>query len=354
MPDEQHRQNAEILIYRAQRRAKNTEEKIALYEQSLDEYSKIEHKTIEDMRNIANQCASLAIIYFNRGALNPENYHKAVFYYEASIAQIHKITETFQLEDQDFRELTKTYIDLADTFSHLFRQAAVEEAMAKAISSFLQIRNKTAAEMEIGDPAINFQKFYHYFETQTSEPTYLASAAFKNHEQIFLHRQEDAAMADLLTGCSISERELNAVSDITSMMQGLHATNTPSFSFSSVSSANPQNDVDHRSIAIEFLKLTQQHITQGNIPNTIATYQQAYRALQTIQNKNANDIATMERLVEYIQYLEMKLKESHPTQALPTQNEQVSRDLIVRMSMFNRSSDKEPDTLGTRSQFLKS
>ncbi len=337
MSDTQHRQNAEILSFRAYK-TENTAEKIPLHRQAIVEYSAIQNKTISDMRKIALQHDHIAVHYFNMAA-----FAEAAASYQASIIYTHKISETFSLEDKDYRYLCASYIDLADACTYISKLQEADEAIGNAMTAFHRIKLKNPAELAIGDPARHFQQFYEFFQKQTSHSKYMASSAFKNHEQILSRHQEDHSMADMFASCALSDQDPKELSQLHAMMEGLHTTNAAAAVFSPINLDNPVNDKDYRAIAIEYLRSNQQHIKEGNIPHAISTYHQASKALNSIKFKNSTDIAIMTTIGEKNSFLEQHLGDGTADAALLSQDDSISRTLIASMSLFHYRAPTDTD-----------
>ena len=336
MSDELYRKNAEQCVENI--RFYPIEEKESAYKQSIIWYSHIQNKTVDDMRAIATRYGDLAIIYFNRGGSDLAHYKQAGHYYSQSIQQ----RQQMALDDANCRELTELYIDLSDVFICISEGAAAEDAMGNAIKAFNMIIHKNPAELAIGDPKKNFLEFRGYFEKQTSTPAYLASAKYKNHEQILLARQNEQSMASMMDDLSFVKESPIEVGSIDQMMGGLIISNEALPNFTPINLDRPSSDVDYRCIAIEYLRLTQQHAKQNNLSDTIITYQQAWRPLQEIKCKNANDLATISQIEEQIDCLRAQVRTSHtqstqkPSRSLPFwhQNTQVADSLISKIRLF--------------------
>ncbi len=343
MLDEIYRAQAKRLDAMAERH-RGAEQKIERYLEAIDEYSKILDKTGDDMRAMAECSKYVAVNYFNSACTKPAYYERAAHYYLQAIQYLHQIAA----EDQDYRNLTGLYIDLADACFHSYNQAAAQEASANAITAFNLIKIKYAEESAIGDPTINFKAFYEYFENKSSTVSYRASAAHQNHQHLLLGRYEDQTIAGLFDDFSLDGGLPDAVSGIDEMMKGLGISNAALPSFAPIRLDQPSNDVDFRCMAIEFLRLTQKHMQQGDLQMTMSTYRQARDALTAIKYKSEHDVITIKNIADQIHYLSAQPRMSQaassqdatsqwPEQQLQDQNEQVSASLISTIGLFAHS-----------------
>jgi len=330
MLDQEFRLLAESCCTIARQNAEDDwENKIHYFNQSIAYYSKIKYVTPDDIRDMSARFRDIAIVHFNRG-----DHMKAGEYYLRSIQQI----LTIELDDRDYRTLTELYIDLADACAHFHNQPEADAAVRNAMLALNQIKEKTPAEKDIGNPEINFPAFHQYVERKTSTQLYRESARYKNHEKMFHHQLDEQMMAHMLDGFSMSDRPAGpAVSDIEAMMGGLCCLNSAIPNFVPVNLVQPTNDVDFRSRAIEFLRLTQQHIQQNNIKDTIATYRQAREALQLVKSKTAHDLSTIRRIDEHIHSLDMQSQGAASAAVMAgmrQQDQQFSGGLAAAIGMF--------------------
>ena len=349
MSDEIYRRNAEQCI-RDARHYRGLEKESECFK-AIDWYLRIEIITRADVRAIAAQYRNLAIVNFNTGSVNRDNQDKACYfyakagdYYTKSIEKLHQIPlaahDIKELGDQDFRELTELYIDLSDVCINLAQVPAAHEAVRNAGTAFMLIRSKNAAELLLGNPTDNYAAFRDYFERKSSEPSFLASAKYKNDAGILLAQHEEKCMASLLDGMSIPEKTSDEIGSIGEMMSGLGLSNGSTAPvFARVRFEQHLSDVDYRYLAIDYLKLTQLHIQKNSIIDTIATYRQALGALHQIKVKNDNDLMIIKTIEDQITYLttQPKISMINPPQvssALRHQNVQAPGSIISKMSMF--------------------
>lgn len=304
MLDREYRARAQVFVYKAGLRGMGHRERLVFYKSAIDNYSSIKEKTLSDHRAIASAFRHIAITQFNwAGSYDGDSrphYEQAGEYYLKGIQQYREMPS---LEDEDFREITELYIDLSDVCCHLLKHADADEALRNAILAFKQITIKTPEELAIGDPAANLQGLYQYIEKITSHQGYLSSTRFKNYQKILMTRYEDRQMADLLGGVSMAESVVDP-SALDSIMSGLDLSNRGMPMFAAINLDKPSNDLDYRSVSIEYLRLTQQHMQQGNINLTLTAYRQALSALKAIRSQTAHDQATIKTIETQIDCIE--------------------------------------------------
>lgn len=332
-------------------RAHRGEQRFA-YTKAIEWYLKIKQATAEDHRAIAGIYRRFAVIDF-KADVNQE----AAANYQHSIQQLLLIDSEVRI-DSDYRELTELYLDLADTCVYIPNQQAAMESNEYAIQAFNLIKNKHAEELALGDPRVNFQVFFDYFQRKSSTISYLASANFKNHKDILqaghAKRVEEQSMVDLFGTICIDEVN----EDLGAMMGGLAVSNAAIPIFAPIRLDQPSSDVDYRTLAIEYLRLTQCHVLQGNISDTVKTYRDALQALNAVHDKGESDKQIITAIGQQIGFLQEKMgcyeeqsdtdteyddddddddevvEEASESQPLPSQNKQVADSLIARMSMF--------------------
>lgn len=304
MLDREYRKRAEVLVFKAGLKRTEDRDRVVFYRLAIDNYSTIREKNLLDHRAVASAFRNLAIIYFNwAGSFDGgsrSHYEQAGEYYLKGIQWYRQMPS---LDDEDFREMTELYIDLSDVCCHLLKHADADEALRNAIIAFKQIKIKKPAELAIGDPAANLPGLYQYIENITSEQGYLSSTRFKNYQKILMTRYEDKQMADLLGDVSMAESVVDP-SVLDCMMSGLDLSNRGMPMFAPINLDKPSNDLDYRSVSIEYLRLTQQHMQQGNINLTLTAYRQALSALKAIQSQTAHDQATIKTIETQIDCLE--------------------------------------------------
>lgn len=368
MLDEEYRVHARVLLNRAESYFVK-ERRIELYGLARDMYSNIKDKTPRDHRAIASTWRHIAITFFNSAGslLGKEEGAFAYEQYDEAGKNYLKCIEYYQhmpsLEDEDFRELTELYIDLSDVCCHLSKHQDAEEALRNAMLAFNKIRHKTAAELMIGDPASNFKKFYEYIEQKTSTVSYLSSTRFKNYQHILLERHEDKQMTDMFNGVSMEEKPIMDEGALDTMMSGLSVSNSKMLTFAPIRLDRPCNDVDYRAVSIEYLRLTQKHINQGNTPSTIITYRQALEALRAIQLKTDHDLSTIKTIETQISCLEAQQAMEHMAidaagpnvSSLGSQHHQASGSLVSSIGIFGHQAANavaSGDMEGEESEFL--
>ena len=332
---------------------------------AINWYLGIKVLTAQDHRAIAEIYRKHAVACFNAN-----DNQQAADYFWRSKEQLLQINLDDR-KDSDYRELTITFLDLADTCYFLLNQQAVDEATENALQAFELIKIKNPAELTIGDPRSpdRFPLFFKYFQNESSEYSYMASADHQNHAHILqathAKRVEEQSMADLFAGICIDDVNKG----LGDMMNQLVITNVSKPSFAPISLKQPQNDVAYRSLAIDFLAQTQSHIQQCEISNTILTYKEALRALHKVRDKSQSDQQIISTIEQQIRFLTEKI-ECYPelsheneysdekgydedddlaekraaSQALPEQNQQVTSSLIanIKMSMFGRTGQIPP------------
>lgn len=331
MSDEINRQNG-FWFSRLAGRSGESVTRIKLYGNSIEAYLKIESKTIEDFIALAEVSRELAVVYFNLG-----RYKRAGDCYFQSTQYLQQVV----LDDNGYRKLAGLYIDLADACFHLHNQASANDAVGNAIKAFNLIQIKNEEELAIGDPTANFRQLYQYFEKKSSSDDYRASTAFQNHQQLQIKHWEEQSLTHLLGDLSFAEPSHDMASDVATMMQGLALLNP---SFVPINVHNPATDVDFRFLAIEFLRLTQSHIQQGDLAATISTYREAKVALERIRNPTEHDqkaITSIETQIHHLEGLppiEIDLSTgatSAETSSIIAQNQNFYGQLAATIGMFS-------------------
>lgn len=287
--DETYRQLAAEELRKAQR---SVGRKANYYfREALRWYAKIANKTESDHREMSATNKDLAINYFN-----DRNHAKAAKYYLASINHLLQLA----LTDYEYRKLTGLYIDLSDAYLHSYNQQNAVEAISNAIKAFGFIAQKRDDELALGDPNTNFPAFHHYFEQKSSNPSYVASTTFCNHESLLHHDLEEKNILAMFEKISIEE-------SLDKMMESLTLSKPAFLPFFSPAESPDQQK---REMARGFLQLTKEHIQAEKISTAIETYQQANKALRAIEQQTQSDRESIDYISQQIEFLYAKRHDS--------------------------------------------
>ncbi len=283
------------------------------YQEAISLYLRIESKNDNDYRAIAGAYVRMAIIYFNR-----RNYNDAAQCY---LESTRFLQQQSVLDDWTYRELTQCYIDLSDAFTELCNHQAGNEAINSAIQTFNLIKEKNTDELHIGNPRTNFTKFHEYFESQSSESSYIKSTKFKNNQRILLDRQLDGTLLEDFH--EISVNELKQLDEQTkSLVQHLleaEPPQRPSFFNSDAVLREKQTNSAYRRAAKEYLALVDSYLKNGTMSNVIISYRQAKEALMNIEHPCVQDCSAIERLNNLINSLKDKTLQSIATLPRPSE-----------------------------------
>lgn len=285
---------------------------LAAYSDCIEKFLQIEHKIDADYRALESAYAELAIYHFNR--------HTSEHYENSRDNLIHAIQSLLKLQnttDIDLRKFVQNYIDLADIFMYLHNKTQSDLAIDNAIKAFQCIKNKKAAEINLGDPKTNLQAFIIYFQKKTASKNYVKSVLFQNHTAIFSENQDEKNVL-LSFGNVYIDEEKKVQQSLVGMIQAMsiNTVKQPHTFFSNFSIQSPQ-DNDRRTLAKQYLSLTKEQLEKQKFINALKTYQQALTALKDIQQKSSEDtnyIQAIHEQIEQVKSLQKQTKGSTQTQ----------------------------------------
>ncbi len=90
---------------------------------------------------------------------------------------------------KSYRDLTLTFIQIADCYTELCQEEAVFQAVRNALKAFNEIEYKTSNEKAIGDPSKNFIGFYRLIQEKASYEDFSKTQKFKNWQTILVEQK---------------------------------------------------------------------------------------------------------------------------------------------------------------------
>ena len=324
--DEKLRIKAQHFYARAQELDDNdapSRDVLAVYLMAAEHLNAIQNKTPQDYENIAKTAHKLAVKNFNS-----KQYNLAAEHYLKSI----EATQKSELDDNAFRELTKRYIDLSDSFLEMFNKPAAEEAINNAIKAFQAIKIKTEKERAIGDPITNFTGFHHFYEKTLSTKNYIQSAQFQNHAQMLQELQQEQALLGQFADISIQEQQ-QIDNSIEAMLSQLSLVPVQPISIFSPMLFKKISDSDYRNTARSYLQCAKTHLQNGAVKSVVTTYEQAINTLKLITQPNDGDQKIITELTQQISFL--RNKSTAPNLSVPSFVSEIEDTEMGANSSFN-------------------
>lgn len=266
----------------------------------------VSEATPDNLRQCSMKCRHIAISYFNQDCFEEAEPHciNGIDY----LWRIKHISG--KLADDDYRNLIDLYLDLSDIYANLNNISERDNVISFALKAFQAIQLKTPGEIDIGDPNINFSRFYDYFQRQLCTPELIDSCEYQNNQRLI---SEDVQQKHLLTNFNQTFFLNQHQQDFAMLQQDVDdiSLSAGSQSFVFVADTDDQN---YRLSAASLQKRADWYRQHQSISDAIKTYRQAIDALEQITAKSDNDHLIIQKMNNTLSYLSATMNDNPITE----------------------------------------
>ena len=232
-------------------------------------------------------------------SFNASHYQDAAERFQAAASELHRF-DTAMLTDEDYRDLTECYINLADSLLHIHQPDNAINARQNAFFAFHQIVEKTSQEMAILSASNVPQAFIAFYEEKLSTKQYLESNEYSQNWQVLETVCEQREIENCL-------QKLNMNVSYPVMIQNASLGEK---SFLPIVPVDQATDGDRRVSAEEFCSLGEKYAENDEYGFAIQAFQTATKALEMVNDKTERDWALMEEIGKQVKILGNNCDES--------------------------------------------